>query len=424
MGKQINSIKGMNDILPHDMALFNCLLDVVRKSLSGYGYEEISTPILEKTDLFARSIGGATDIVSKEMYTFLDKSDESLTLRPEATAGIVRAGITNNLFYGAQKKLWCYGPMFRYERPQKGRFRQFHQVSVETFGYSNIGIDAELIAISNLIWDRLKIDKPTLEINTMGSFESREAYKSVLVDYFKKFKKDFDQDDKRRIELNPLRLLDTKNIKLKKAIDEAPSMFEYIDDESKNEFIELLALLDRLGIKYQLNNKLVRGLDYYNKTVFEWTTDKLGSQSAICSGGRYDSLVGQLGGADVPACGWALGMERIIELMKLSSHVNENNCDVYVIPVGKDALSFTINLMDKMNRELKDIIIFADYADTGLKSRMKKADKSGAKYAVIVGEDELKQSQVSLKDMRDSSEQKSVSTAGLLKLLKKEKNNG
>ncbi|HZF30541.1 MAG TPA: histidine--tRNA ligase, partial [Gammaproteobacteria bacterium] len=332
MAELIQPVRGMNDVLPDDAPLWDRLESTAAALFASYGYRRIRIPVLERTELFSRSIGEDTDVVAKEMYTFEDRNGESVTLRPEATAGVVRAGLSNGLLHNQQQKLWCSGPMFRYEKPQKGRYRQFHQLSVEALGFAEPEIDAELIALSARLWKELGIASAALEMNSLGTPESRVGYRQALVEYFGRHRDALDEDSLRRLERNPLRILDSKNPALRELIAEAPVLSGYLDDESRAHFERVQQLLGDVGVRFTLNPRLVRGLDYYSRTVFEWLTDKLGAQSAICSGGRYDGLVAQLGGRETPAVGWALGIERIVELQRAEgADGSEPRTDVFLI---------------------------------------------------------------------------------------------
>lgn len=322
------AIRGMNDVLPEASGTWRFVETIVREVIESYGYQEIRVPILEQTELFRRSIGEVTDIVEKEMYTFLDRNEESVTMRPEATAGMVRAGISHGLFHNQRQKLWTAGPMFRYEKPQRGRYRQFHQIDVEAMGYAGPDVDAELIIMSARMWQELGLSRLVLELNSLGSLETRRKYRESLVNYFSAVKSKLDEDSIRRLEQNPLRILDSKNPDMQELIADAPIMLDYLDDESAQHFAELKVLLDAAGISYSVNPRLVRGLDYYNRTVFEWATDALGSQGAICAGGRYDGLVEKLGGRSTPAIGWAMGVERLVGLFE--------ECGGKVLDAGPD----------------------------------------------------------------------------------------
>jgi len=399
----------MNDILPDSSGTWRYLESVVQDIVHAYGYSEIRVPLLEYTELFRRSIGEVTDIVSKEMYTFSDRNDESLTLRPEATASIVRAGITNGLLHNQRQKLWTAGPMFRYEKPQKGRYRQFHQFDVEALGYAGPDVDAELIILSARLWQKLGIDRIELEINSLGSPESRARYRETLVDYFSGVKNELDEDSIRRLEQNPLRILDSKNADMKAVIDAAPVMLDFLDDESAAHFDQLRALLDAADVAYSLNPRLVRGLDYYNRTVFEWVTDALGSQGAVCSGGRYDGLVEKLGGRATPAVGWAMGMERFIALYEeCGGETPVQDADVYVVAVGDAALQQAFAIAEELRDAIDGIRVDLNLGGGSFKSQLKRADKSNAAYALILGEQEIAESRIGLKPMRTDEDQISV----------------
>ncbi len=338
MTSRIQPVRGMNDVLPEQMASWTFVEAIVRDVLRGCGYDELRIPVVEQTDLFRRAIGEHTDVVEKEMFTFVDQGGDSLTLRPEATAGVVRAMISNGLLRGARHKLWTAGPMFRHERPQKGRYRQFHQFSVEAFGFPGPDVDAELIAIGARLWKRLGIGRVALEINSLGTAESRRAYRALLVDYFRAHEAGLDPDSRRRLQVNPLRILDSKNPEMQSLIATAPTLADHLDSESRDHFDALRAALDALGISYRVNPRLVRGLDYYSRTVFEWITDALGSQNAICSGGRYDGLIAQLGGEPTPAVGFALGVERVVTLVEQAGTAPPlPGCDVLLIAQGRAA---------------------------------------------------------------------------------------
>lgn len=420
MSKQIQSIRGMHDILPADTTAWQQLEDQVRRVLQSYGYREIRMPIVEKTELFKRSIGEVTDIVEKEMYTFEDRNGDSLTLRPEGTAGCVRAGIQHGLLHNQQQRLWYQGPMFRHERPQKGRYRQFHQIGVETFGIASPEIDAELIALSARLWRILGITDVTLELNTLGSPQARQAYRQKLVDYLSDHRDVLDEDSLRRLDSNPLRILDSKNPQMQTLIENAPMLADYLDAESAEHFDQLQQLLDHLGISYRLNPRLVRGLDYYNKTVFEWTTKSLGAQGTICAGGRYDGLVQQLGGRDTPAAGFALGMERLLELIRAAKQEPVVHAlDAYLLTMGEGTLQAGLQLAEFLHDKLPALRLQVNVGGGSFKAQMKRADKSGARYALILGEDELSAGEVSLKNLRDASagQQQRLNHEQLLKVL-------
>ena len=399
----------MNDILPEVSGTWRYLESVVEGIVQSYGYAEIRLPLLEHTDLFKRSIGEVTDIVEKEMYTFPDRNGESLTLRPEETAGVVRAGMTNGLFHNQKQKLWTSGPMFRYEKPQQGRYRQFYQFDVEAVGYDGPDVDAELIIMSARMWQRLGISKIKLQINSLGTPEARLSYREALVEYFSGVKNQLDEDSMRRLEQNPLRILDSKNPEMQAIVEAAPVMLDYLDDESAEHFSGLRALLDAAGVSYSVNPRLVRGLDYYSRTVFEWVTDALGSQGAVCSGGRYDGLVEKLGGRATPAVGWAMGIERFVALYEASGgETPATDADVYIAALGGGTLERAFSLAEELRDKIAGIRVEMNLGGGSFKSQMKRADKSGAEYALILGEQELADSCIGIKPMRSTDEQVSV----------------
>ena len=415
------SIRGMNDILPGATSTWRHVESIVVDVIQSYGYEEIRLPILEHTDVFARAIGEVTDIVEKEMYTFCDRNDESLTMRPEATAGLVRAGITNGLFYNQRKKLWTLGPMFRYEKPQKGRYRQFHQFDVEAIGYPGPDIDAELIIMCARMWEQLDLSRLTLQINTLGSHDARASYRKALVDYFLTVKSALDEDSIRRLERNPLRILDSKNQDMEEIIAGAPVMIDFLDDQSADHFEKLKSLLDGQGIQYVVNPRLVRGLDYYNQTVFEWVTDALGSQGTVCGGGRYDSLVEKLGGRSAPAIGWAMGVERLIELYESCGGEPANhNTDIYIVAAGHEAIDAGLSAAEELRQQIPGVIVELNLGGGSYKTQLKRADKSGAAYAVILGEDEIERREASLKPLRTGEDQSRVAFEKLTDVLAKQ----
>ncbi|MCG7199816.1 histidine--tRNA ligase [Marinobacter pelagius] len=418
---KIQAIRGMNDILPEQTPVWQFVEATVRQVLRQYGYQEIRMPIVEQTDLFKRSIGEVTDIVEKEMYTFEDRNGDSLTLRPEGTAGCVRAAEEHGLLFNQTRRLWYTGPMFRHERPQKGRYRQFHQIGVECFGMSGPDIDAELLILTARLWQALGLSGHTrLEINSIGTSESRKIYRSALVDYLGQYKSELDADSQRRLETNPLRILDSKDPGTRKILENAPRLDDYLDDESRAHFDRLRQLLDAAGIEYTVNPALVRGLDYYGKTVFEWITDSLGAQGTVCAGGRYDGLVEQLGGKPTFAVGFAMGIERLILLLEtldlIPDHVN-SNADVYVTAMGEGAVAPALALAEKLRNELADYVVVTHCGGGSFKSQMKKADKSGARYAVILGENEVASGTVGLKPLRSDESQKEVPQAELAEAL-------
>jgi histidyl-tRNA synthetase len=410
----------MNDILPAVSGTWRYLESVVQEIVRSNGYSEIRLPLLEHTDLFKRSIGEVTDIVEKEMYTFPDRNGESLTLRPEATAGMVRAGMTNGLFHNQKQKLWTSGPMFRYEKPQAGRYRQFYQFDVEAVGYDGPDVDAELIIMSARLWQRLGISKIRLEINSLGTPEARVRYREALVEYFSGVKSALDEDSIRRLEQNPLRILDSKNPDMQAIVESAPVMLDFLDDESAEHFRGLKALLDAAGVEYIENPRLVRGLDYYSRTVFEWVTDALGSQGAVCSGGRYDGLVEKLGGRATPAVGWAMGIERFVALYEASGgEAPVSDADVYVAAFGEGTVEGAFALAERLRDSISGIQVEMNLGGGSFKSQMKRADKSGAKFAVILGEQELADNCVGLKPMRSADDQSSVALDDLAETLAK-----
>ena len=405
---QIKALIGMNDILPGQTQIWRYLEDQVKATLDGFGYQEIRMPIVEETRLFKRSIGEVTDIVEKEMYTFT-RSERSLTLRPEGTASCVRACEEHQLIANNKRqRLWYMGPMFRYERPQKGRYRQFNQIGVETFGMATPDIDAELIIMTHQLWQRLNIrDKVSLQLNTLGSNEARANYKAALVDYLSDVKDQLDEDSQRRLDTNPLRILDSKNQDTQTLLNDAPNFFDYLDDESKEHFDELRALLDAVGVTYEINPRLVRGLDYYSKTVFEWVTTELGSQGTVCAGGRYDGLVEQLGGKPTPAVGFAMGIERLVLMLEALNAVPEdvnNYLDVYLVSMG-NVTSAAMQLATQLREALPNLRLQMHLGGGNFKKQMKKANESGARFALILGEDEVAEAKASIKDLRESGEQ-------------------
>lgn len=410
MSRILQNIKGMPDLLPADSALWQFVEQHVAKLLASYGYQEIRMPIVEYTDLFKRSIGEVTDIVEKEMYTFNDRHGDSITLRPEGTAGCVRACLQNGLLDNqAQQRLWYKGPMFRYENPQKGRLRQFHQLGVETFGVAGVEMDAELIILAWRLWQQLQLtDVIQLEINSIGSLAAREAYKKALVDYLLQYQEQLDEDSQRRLTTNPLRILDSKSAKTQAILDNAPALHDYLDEEAKTEFAALKQMLDAVGITYKVNQRLVRGLDYYNKTVFEWVTDALGAQGTVCAGGRYDGLVQQLGGKNaVPAVGFAIGLERLCLLLEaVHQQKPQQLVDIYFVIAGDYNLySKALQLAEQLRLALPNLQMITHTGSGSFKSQMKKADKCGARYALIMGSNELEQGVVVLKSLREETNQ-------------------
>jgi len=403
----IRSIRGMNDILPEVTPYWQAVESALKKVLTNYGYQEIRFPIVEKTELFCRSIGEVTDIVEKEMYTFADRNGDMLTLRPEGTAGCVRAAMQNGMLNQTQR-LWYMGPMFRHERPQKGRYRQFHQVGVEAYGFNGPDIDAEMILMTARLWKVLGLNGASLQINSLGSTEARLAYRDVLVAYFEQHQDELDEDSQRRLHSNPLRILDSKNPAMQALNDAAPKLIDHLDDESKQEFAILCQTLDNAGLAYEINPRLVRGLDYYGKTVFEWVTDQLGSQGTICAGGRYDGLVAQLGGKGATAIGFAIGIERLISLLEATDALPKiESVDVYLVAVGEAAASHSLLLAEQLRDQLPDLKLITHCGGGSFKNQFKRADRSGARWTFILGDDEIEQKVVGVKTM-ETGEQETI----------------
>ena len=417
MSEKIQAVRGMNDILPDQAHWWERFEDTVRDWLHAYGYRNIRMPVLERTDLFVRSIGEVTDIVEKEMYTFVDQMNgESLTLRPEGTASCVRAAIEHNLLYNGAQRLCYMGPMFRHERPQKGRYRQFHQVGVEALGYGGPDIDAEHIVMCARLWKALDIGEVTLELNTLGDSEARSRFRERLIAYFEQHAETLDADAKRRLHSNPLRILDSKNPQMQAVIAAAPRMLDDIDDASRAHFEGVQALLKAAGVAFTLNSRLVRGLDYYNRTVFEWVTASLGAQGTVCAGGRYDGLIGQIGGKAAPACGFAMGIERLLELMQHARRAEPQVVDVYLVHQGEAAARFAFGIAETLRNEGFSVVL--DCSGASFKSQMKKADGSGARYAVIIGDDEAAAQQLTLKPLRGNGEQTRCAMAQAVNLIR------
>ena len=402
---KLQAIRGMHDILMDETPNWQFVEKTIQYILNQYGYKEIRLPILEKTELFENSIGDNTDIVSKEMYSFEDKNKMSLTLRPEGTASCVRAGIEHGLFHNKTQRLWYIGPMFRYERPQKGRQRQFHQLGVEAFGLKGPDVDAEQIMMSNRVWKKLNIKNINLEINSLGTTESRLNYRKVLVDYFTDNKNELDNDSLIRLETNPLRILDSKNSDIKSLINNAPSISEYLDSESKDHFAQLTEILEHGNVKFTINSKLVRGLDYYGKTVYEWTTTELGTQDTVCAGGRYDNLIENHGSTPTPAVGFAIGIERLLELINFKNILDKSTPDIYLLVSGKNTEKHGLLLAEEVRNQLPDVKILTNCGNESLKSQFKKADKSGAEIALVLAEDELEKKELTVKYLRKEKAQ-------------------
>ena len=420
MAKNIQAIRGMNDCSPTESPLWQWIEGQVRQILSSYGYSEVRMPIVESTPLFARAIGEVTDVVSKEMYTFWD-NDEQLTLRPEGTAGCVRAAIEHGWIYNNEQRLWYMGPMFRHERPQKGRYRQFHQAGVEVFGIATPEIDAELIILTARLWKALGIDKHvSLQLNSIGSLEARANYRSALVAFLENHQDLMSEEEKERLVKNPLRILDTKNQALQDVLDGAPKLLDYLDDESREHFAQLCGLLDAVGIQYEINPKLVRGLDYYNKTVFEWVTSALGAQGTVCGGGRYDGLVEQLGGHATSGVGFAMGLERLVLLVQ---EVNKSipvksAVDIYVVYQGEGTTLAAFQLAEKLRSELPHLSIMLHCSGGNFKKQFRRADKSGATLALVLGESEVQNNQVVVKHLLGEAEQQTIDVDNLIEHVK------
>ena len=419
MAKNIQAIRGMHDILPDQSGLWLFLEARIMDVLERYGYREIRTPIAEMTELFRRSIGDVTDIVEKEMYTFDDRNGDSLTLRPEGTAGCVRAGIQNGLFHNQIQRLWYRGPMFRHERPQKGRYRQFYQMGVEAFGLEGPDIDLEVIAITRRFWQALGLEGLQLQINTLGTADERVLYRECLVDYLSDRKELLDEESLRRLQTNPLRILDSKNPQMHELIEQAPTLMDYLSEPSRRHFEQLCAGLDALAIEYVVNPRLVRGLDYYARTVFEWVTDELGAQGTVCAGGRYDGLVEQLGGRPTPAVGFAMGLERLILLLERQpENLPVTPPDAYLVMVGEAAQATGIKLAERLRDHLPELRMLCHCGGGSFKCQFKKADRSGACYALILGEEELARDVIGVKPLRDTSEQQDVGLSQLAEYLR------
>ncbi len=420
MSKEIQAIRGMNDCLPQDTPVWQYVEQMIRQTVNSYGYDEIRFPIVEMTELFKRSIGEVTDIVENEMYTFADRNGDSLTLRPEGTACCVRAGIQNGLLYNQEQRLWYMGPMFRHERPQKGRYRQFHQFGLEVFGMQGPDIDAEVILVSARLWQQLGLTPYVrLELNSLGSNEARAAYRDKLVAYLEQHKELLDEDSQRRLYSNPLRVLDSKNPAMADMLAKAPQLLDHLDEESKQHFEGLQARLRAAGIEYTINPRLVRGLDYYNKTVFEWVTTNLGSQGTVCAGGRYDGLVEQLGGKATPAVGFGLGLERLVLLLQslpLLPAVS-NAADVYLMPLGEAAELAAVSVAEQLRLALPGQRVMLHCGGGNLKKQLKRADKSGAAVGLLLGDDELAAGQVTVKWLRAEHPQQTVHIADLAAVL-------
>jgi histidyl-tRNA synthetase len=412
LAKTIQAIRGMNDCLPTQSPLWQKVEGTVKNVISAYGYNEVRMPIVEMTHLFSRAIGEVTDVVEKEMYTFEDRNGDSLTLRPEGTAGCVRSGIENGLLYNQEQRLWYMGPMFRHERPQKGRYRQFHQCGVEVFGLDGPDVDAELIMMTARMWRELGISEHVrLELNSIGSLDARANYRTALIEYLEQYMDVLDDDCKRRLYTNPLRVLDTKNPDVQAVLGDAPKLSDYLDEESKQHFAGLCELLDVAGIEYTVNERLVRGLDYYNRTVFEWITESLGSQGTVCGGGRYDGLVEQLGGKPTPAVGFAMGLERLVLMMETLGNTDvRRSVDVYMVTAGEGTLSAGMKLAEQIREQVPGLRVMTHFGGGNFKKQFKRADKVGAAIALVLGEDEVAGNTVVVKDLA-GGEQETISQA-------------
>lgn len=418
---KIQAIRGMNDLLPSDSPVWQYFENTVSDVLKSYGYQEIRMPIVEQTELFCRSIGEVTDIVEKEMYTFNDRNGDSLTLRPEGTASCVRAADQHGLLFNQTQRLWYAGPMFRHERPQKGRYRQFHQIGAECFGMAGPDIDAELIILTAGLWKKLGIDRHvSLQINTLGLPEERAAFKADLVEYLSAHVEQLDEDSQRRLQTNPLRILDSKNETTQQLLQDAPTLESYLDDTTRAHFASVLGYLEQAGVAYTVNPRLVRGLDYYSKTVFEWVTDSLGAQGTVCAGGRYDGLVEQLGGKPTPGIGFAMGVERLVLMLNELGVVPQEatrTVDVFIVAAGDGTQQKAFELADRLRNDA-GLRVLQNMGGGSFKSQMKKADKSGARVALIIGETELQNAQVVMKDMTAQTEQQTLAQEALVLHLK------
>jgi histidyl-tRNA synthetase len=405
----------MHDILPSHMPAWNQLEDEYRALAESYGYRQIRTPIVEKTALFARSIGTVTDIVEKEMYSFEDRNGDSLSLRPENTASVVRAGLQAGMLQDQQHRLWYCGPMFRHERPQKGRYRQFHQLGAETFGVAGADIEAELILLAARFWKRLGLENIELQLNSLGSSHCRQNFRSILVEYFRDHYQQLDADSQRRLETNPLRILDSKNPDMQALIEAGPGLQDSLDQESQEHFAELLDILDQTGVSYEVNRRLVRGLDYYSHTVFEWVTETLGAQGTVCAGGRYDGLVEQLGGKPNYAAGFSMGCERLVSMIVDQDKVaTEAGCDVYLIMRGENSIARAQQLAEMIRDHMPLLQLVVHAGGGSFKSQMRKADRSGARIALILGETEIEAGTIAVKFLREEKAQSEIMQADIV----------
>ena len=420
MAKPIQAIRGMNDCLPEQTPVWQKVESILRDTVAAYGYSEIRMPIVESTNLFKRAIGEVTDVVEKEMYTFDDRNGDSLTLRPEGTASTVRAGIQNGLLYNQERRMWYIGPMFRHERPQKGRYRQFHQFGVEIFGLKGADTDAEVILLTARLWKLLGIEQHvTLQLNSLGSSAERSAHKEALISFLEGFKDQLDEESQRRMYTNPLRVLDSKNPNVQALLNDAPSLADYYGEETKAHFDGLCKMLDSAGVNYQINHRLVRGLDYYNYTVFEWVTESLGAQGTVCGGGRYDGLVEQLGGKATPAVGFALGIERLVlllEALELTADI-AGAVDVYIAALGEGADMHGMLLAEQLRDQMPNVKFMMHNGGGNFKKQLKRADQNGAKVALILGSDEIENQQVTVKDLTGNTPQQTIAVTELVNKL-------
>ncbi|OIN14428.1 histidine--tRNA ligase [Oceanisphaera psychrotolerans] len=422
MAKQIQAIRGMNDCLPEQTPAWQQAEAVLRDLMRAYGYAEVRMPIMEVTGLFKRAIGEVTDVVEKEMYTFDDRNGDSMTLRPEGTAGCVRAGIEHGLLYNQERRMWYMGPMFRYERPQKGRYRQFHQFGVEVFGLQGPDIDAELIMLTARLWKTLGVSEHlVLQLNSLGQPEERAEYRQALVTYLEQHKDKLDEDSQRRLYTNPLRVLDSKNPEVQALLQDAPVLADYFGEQTRTHFEGLKALLTSAGIAFEINPRLVRGLDYYNLTVFEWVTESLGAQGTVCGGGRYDGLVEQLGGQATPAVGFAMGMERLVLLLETLNQVEAQpaQADVYLAMMGDNSQAAGFALAERLRDQLPGLRVMSHCGGGNFKKQLKRADKSGAGIALILGEDEIARGEVTVKYLRGQGEQQTLAVNDMIEQLGK-----
>jgi histidyl-tRNA synthetase len=420
MSKTIQTVRGMHDLLPSETADWQRLEQTLRALMRSYGYQEIRLPLLERTELFKRSIGEVTDIVSKEMYTFEDRNGDSLSLRPEGTAGCVRAGIQHGILHNQIQRLWYMGTMYRHERPQKGRYREFRQLGVEVFGLPGPDIDAELILLSARLWKSLGLDDLRLELNSIGSAEERLRYRDELVSYFSGYREKLDEDSRDRLERNPLRILDSKNPSMREIIAGAPEFTDFLGEESRAHLCDVRAILDHSGIEYRLNPRLVRGLDYYNRTVFEWITDELGAQGTVCAGGRFDGLVEQLGGSPTAAIGFAIGLERLLEIVQKRFGSASRVPDIGIIVTGRVDAAYGMQLAETLRDALPGQSIVYHCGSTGMKGQLKRANRNGTRIALIIGDDERVRGTVSVRFLRENREQNAIAQDELVQFLKDE----